>query len=175
MPSLDIEARPIFLIGFMGAGKSTIGRLLADRLARPFVDLDEQIVAEAHATIPELFASEGEAGFRAREAELLARMAGEGAQVVAVGGGAPCHGDNLARMRQAGVVVGLGVSVEEILRRVGSGAGRPLLAGAADPRAEVERLLARRAADYARAHFTVETTGLPPSQVVARILQELSA
>lgn len=172
--SPSIEDRPIFLIGFMGAGKSTIGRLLADRLGRAFVDLDERIAGDAGATIPELFATEGEAGFRRREAALLAEVVKEGAQVVAPGGGAPCHGDNLERMLAAGVVVHLSAAVDEILTRVGEGESRPLLARARDRRAEVERLLAARVAHYRRAHLTVDTSGLRPSQVLARLLEELA-
>jgi shikimate kinase len=174
-PSRAIEDRPIFLIGFMGAGKSTVGRLLADRLGRAFVDLDERIASEAQATIPELFAEEGEAGFRRREAALLAEVIAEGAQVVAPGGGAPCHGDNLERMLASGVVAYLSSSVDEILARVGAAADRPLLAGPGDRRATVERLLQARQAHYQRAHFTVETSGIPPSQVVARLIAELGA
>ncbi len=174
MPLPSIEGRPVFLIGFMGTGKSTVGRLLAARLARPFVDLDEQVESEANASIPEIFAAEGEAGFRRREAEVVRRVTGEGgAQVIAVGGGAPCHGDSLERLLAAGVVVGLDASATEILTRVGDASSRPLLAAAADPRAEVSRLLGVRAAFYARAHTTVHTDGVAPSAVVARILEEL--
>lgn len=175
MTRFAITDRLIFVAGFMGTGKSTVGRRLADRLGRAFVDLDEQIESEAHATIPELFASEGEAGFRRREGELLERLCREGgARVVAVGGGAPCHGDNLEKMRAAGLVVVLTASPDEILARVGDAAARPLLARAADRRREVERLLAERAGFYAQAHLTVDTTGLPPSQVVSRILEEIA-
>ena len=165
----------MFLIGFMGTGKSTVGRILATRLSRPFVDLDERIVSEANATIPEIFAAEGEAGFRAREAAAVERVVGEGEAVVAVGGGAPCHGDNLDRMLGAGVVVRLEASAEEILIRIGDASSRPLLASAGDKRGEVARLIAEREACYARAHSTVPTTGVAPSQVVARILSELGA
>jgi shikimate kinase len=173
-PLPSIEGRPLFLIGFPGTGKSTVGPLLAARLARPFVDLDERIESEANATVAEIFATEGEPGFRRREAELVRRLCGEGPKVVALGGGAPCHGDNLARLLAAGVVVGLSATLEEILARVGDASTRPLLAGATDKRAEVERLLEARSAFYRRAHLSVDTGGLAPSAVVSRVLEELS-
>jgi shikimate kinase len=170
----DIEGRPIFLIGFMGTGKSTVGPLLAAQLERPFVDADARIERAAGATIAEQFAqSGGEAAFRAREAEVIRALCDEGAQVIAAGGGAPAHGDNLSRMLDAGVVIALTATPEQILARVGDLSSRPLLARASDPRAEVERLLAARAPAYARAHLTIATDDKPPSQVVARIREAL--
>jgi shikimate kinase len=175
--SHSIEGRPIFLIGFMGAGKSTVGRLLAARLERAFVDADERIESEAGATVAEIFAAEGEAGFRARERDVLRRLADGGAQVVAVGGGAPAHGDNLDRMLASGVVVLLDANVDEILERVGDGAGRPLLQAAPDAaarRAVVEKLYAARAPFYARAHVRLDTNGRPPSKIVAALVEALA-
>jgi shikimate kinase len=182
MPSLAIEGRPIFVIGFMGTGKSTVGRLLAARLERPFVDLDEEIESEAQATVAEIFAGEGEAKFRTLEASVLERLCrpddDREAQkaVIAAGGGAPAHGENLERMLAAGVVIALLASPDQILARVGEAATRPLLArfpAREDRRAEVQRLLAQRAPAYARAHLTVDTDGKAPSQVLARILEAL--
>jgi shikimate kinase len=168
-----IDGRPLFLVGFMGTGKSTVGALLAARLDRPFVDLDDRIVEDASATIPEIFATEGEPAFRAREARQLERVVREGAQVVAIGGGAPCHGDNLARLLEAGAVISLTASPDELLARIGDGEGRPLLAGVRDRRAEIVRLLEARGRFYARAHLTVDTSGRPPSKVVGEILGAL--
>lgn len=168
----SIEGRPIFLIGFMGSGKSTVGRLLALRLQRPFVDADARVEADAEATVAELF-QKGEPHFRALEAQAIRALCDEGAQVVAAGGGAPAHGDNLDRMLAAGVVIALRASPERILERVADAASRPLLAGAADKRAAVERLLAARQPAYARAHLTVDTDGRAPSQIVAEIAEAL--
>jgi shikimate kinase len=168
-----VTSRPIFLVGFMGTGKSTVGLLLAARLERRFVDLDTRIEEEAHATISELFLDEGETRFREREAAALERLAQEGTHVVAVGGGAPTYGRNMDRMLAAGAVVALSASIEEIVARVGDAATRPLLANVPDRRAEVERLLAARAPFYGRAHFAVDTTGLAPSQIARQIAEEL--
>ena len=166
--------RPIFLIGFMATGKSTVGLLLAAKLERRFVDLDAVIEEEAHMTIPEIFFNEREAGFRAREAAALRRVAAQGPQVIAVGGGAPAHGDNIDFMLHAGRVVRLDASVDELVRRLDdvNATARPMLAGK-DTRTEVERLLADRERHYARAHFTIDTVGVLPSQVARRIAEEL--
>lgn len=169
--------KPIFLVGFMGTGKSTVGLLLAARLERRFVDLDAVIEEEAHMTVAEIFFNEREGGFRAREAAGLRRLAAQGPQVIAVGGGAPAQGDNMDFMLHAGRVVCLSATVDELERRLGDGANRPLLAGASDGsakrdvRGEVERLLALRQPHYARAHVTIDTTGVVPSQV-ARLIAE---
>lgn len=166
--------RPVFLIGFMATGKSTVGLLLAAKLERRFVDLDAVIEEEAHMTISEIFFNEREAGFRAREATALRRVAAQGPQVVAIGGGAPAHGDNMDFLLHAGRVVRLSADVDELVRRLGdANAGtRPLLAGK-DTRAEVVRLLGERERYYARAHITIDTAGVVPSQVARRIAEAL--
>jgi shikimate kinase len=164
--------RPIFLIGFMGTGKSTVGLLLAAKLERRFVDLDAVIEEEAHMTISEIFFNEREAGFRAREAAALRRVAAQGPQVIAVGGGAPAHGDNLEFMLHAGRVVCLTATTDELVRRMGEAETRPMLAGK-DVRGEIERLREQREKFYAQAHLTTDTTGLVPSQVARRIAEAL--
>jgi shikimate kinase len=175
MPSPHIDGKPLFLVGFMGTGKSTVGRLVAARLSRAFVDTDDRIESEAEATVAEIFAGEGEAAFRAREAGVVARLVEDGGElVVSVGGGAPAHGDNLDRMLAGGVVIALEATPDEIFRRVGDVKSRPLLARAKDPRAEIARLLELRQPHYARAHLRIDTTGLAPSQVVQRVTELLA-
>ena len=166
------QLRPIFLIGLSGGGKSTVGLLLAAKLERRFVDLDAVIEEEAHMTVAEIFFNEREPAFRAREAAALRRTAAAAPQVIAVGGGAPAHGDNMDFMLHAGKVVLLTASTEELMRRLGSAETRPLLAGK-DVRAEIDKLLAQRQAHYARAHVTIDTTGLAPSQVAKQIQEAL--
>ena len=143
---IPVDPSPIFLIGFMATGKSTVGPMMAERMGRRFVDLDGEVERAAGKRVPEIFRTEGEPAFRHREAAALAQVAGQPGVVVACGGGTPCFGDNLSRMRQRGVVVALRASVEEILRRAIAGT-RPLLD--VDPgRDAAERIYRERQAVY---------------------------
>ena len=98
---------PIFLIGFMGTGKSTVGRALSAEMTIPFVDLDQVVVEDAGKSISNIFAEDGEAQFRSLETAALARIASSGPAVVATGGGAPAYADNLELMRRTGLVIAL--------------------------------------------------------------------
>jgi shikimate kinase len=169
MPTFEPDS-PVFLIGFMATGKTTVGRILAARLGWKLVDLDEVISTEAGRTVPEIFAAEGEAGFRAREARAVEETSAQRRIVVATGGGAACREDNLQRMLGAGRVVALAVTPEEAVRRARGGAGRPMLAGQADPVARARTLLEARAPFYARAHLQVDTVGRLPQDVARDIL-----
>jgi shikimate kinase/3-dehydroquinate synthase len=160
---------PVLLWGFMGSGKSSVGPHLARALGRTFVDLDETIAAAAGASVADLFAREGEAAFRVREQEALRAALARPAVVVAPGGGALCSDAALGLARGAGPLVVLTAEVDEILRRVGGGPLRPLLARAAEPRRAVEELLAARARCYAAADLTVATDGRTPAAVAAEI------
>ena len=160
---------PLFLVGFMATGKTTVGRILAARLGWKLVDLDEVIVRDAGQSVPRIFETEGEAGFRAREARALGEVSRERKIVVATGGGAACREDNLRAMLAAGRVVALAITPEEAVRRARGGAGRPLLAGA-DPLAAATALLAARSPFYARAHLTVDTVGRAPEDVADDVL-----
>src|SRR6185503_18530295 len=148
---------PIFLIGFMASGKTTVGRLLAGRLGWGFADLDDLIVAAAGSSVPQIFAQHGEAGFRQRESEAVLAATGRRGTVFATGGGAACREPNLSAMLAAGRVVALEVSPEEAVRRAGEGSGRPLLDGQADKLSAARALLATREAFYRRAHLRVTT------------------
>lgn len=164
--------RNLVLIGLMGTGKSTVGRLLAQALGRQFVDTDVALAAEAGMSIPEIFAREGEDGFRRRETEAVrAAMAREGL-VVATGGGAPLRPENRAQLRR-GLVVWLQAPAEVLLARAladGGGATRPLLQGDA-PLARLQALAEQRDPAYAEvSHLQVATSGRTPEQVVAEIL-----
>lgn len=143
-------ASHLVLIGPMGAGKSSLGRRIAQRWALRFVDLDREIETRAGTEIPTMFACEGEAGFRRREREALAEvLAGEGC-VIATGGGAVLDPDNRAAMRRLGFVVYLQIDIDEQLARLAHDRSRPLLAG--PDRAEVlARLAAERGPLYAEA------------------------
>jgi shikimate kinase len=172
-PHTPADESPIFLIGFMGTGKSTVGRMMAAQLGYDFSDLDEVITRAAGCTVAQIFAAEGEAGFRRREAEAVVAAAGMRRAVIATGGGAACREANLAAMLAAGRVVALSATPAEVLRRTGSGAGRPLLQGKSDPEGFAAALLAQREPFYARAHHRVDTVGKSPSEVVQEIFARL--
>lgn len=162
--------RPIVLIGFMGTGKTTVGRLLAMRLGWPFVDLDARLSAEAGMTIPQIFQHRGEDEFRRLEGACLANALAEGQIVIATGGGAACRQDNLTLMLNRAFVVALTAPLDEIVRRTGRLSGRPLLDGASDPKQAAAALLATREPHYAQAHLRVETANRAPQAIADEIL-----
>jgi shikimate kinase/3-dehydroquinate synthase len=158
----------VFLVGFPGAGKSTAGALAASALGRRFVDLDELIAAEAGRSTAALVAADL-ADFREREAAALARaIAAGGDDVIATGGGAAGWGDNLARMRAAGLVVALAVDLDVALGRVAASGPRPLLDR---PRDEQAALHAAREVVYRRAHAAIPTDDRSPAEVAAAIVR----
>ena len=161
----------IFLVGLSGSGKSTVGRLLADRLAWSFVDSDTLIEKTAGRSIPAIFSEEGEAAFREQEGRALARATRSSRVVVATGGGAPTH-DAGREVLADGFTVWLAVSPAVAAERLAAqptDEPRPLLAG--DPRQRLEALLESRRDDYARADASIEVDGLTPEQVCDRILR----
>jgi 3-dehydroquinate synthase len=163
----------IVLVGPMGSGKSTLGQALAARLGLRFIDVDQRIVADAGCSIADLFAQEGEAGFRAREARLLAQALGEDAAVVATGGGAVLADGNRAAMRGAGRVVYLQVDAAAQLARLHGDTGRPLLQ-AVDPAQALAALQAVREPLYrATAHLMFDTTALAPQAAAAALAERL--
>jgi shikimate kinase len=137
------DSANIFLVGPMGAGKTSIGRRLAERLGLRFVDLDALIEAQTGARIAVIFEHEGEAGFRQREHRALVGTATGQGQLVATGGGVVLREDNRACMRASGLVVYLQASVDQQLRRLGRDRTRPLLA-APDRRARLQSLAEQR-------------------------------
>ena len=152
--------RPIFLTGFMGAGKSRVGRLLARRLGRVFMDTDELVEARAGKPVARIFAEDGEERFRALEREAVA-TATRPDGVVSLGGGAIVDPRSFELVMETGILVWLDVDVETILQRLGRQDDRPLLSGLTPPqrRARVEALLAARAPVYGQAHLRVSSTG----------------
>jgi shikimate kinase len=169
-----VTATHIILAGFMGTGKTEVGRLLARTLGRPFVDTDALVESSAGRSVAAIFASEGEAAFRAREREAIARACNLAEAVVAVGGGALLDLESRRRLFAAGPVICLRATPEEILRRVGEARDRPLLNGEgtaseAERLARIESLLAARAPAYALSTHTVDTDGLTPDEVARRV------
>ncbi len=154
----------------MGTGKSTVGKLLAQRLNRPFVDLDRQIGKEAGRSVAEIFAKDGEPAFRAMERRAVRKVSQLRSHVIATGGGVMCDEGNVEALKASGLLVCLTASPEVILQRTGPKVGaRPLLAGG-DPKQRIEQLLALRAPYYAQADMTLDTTGRSPEQVAEEIL-----
>jgi shikimate kinase len=161
----------IVLVGFMGAGKSVCGRLLARRLGRCFVETDEMIVARDGRAIPDIFREAGESRFRELEAEALESLKLKSGEVIATGGGTPCREGRMELLRELGTVVWLDGDLGELHARAARIGDRPMLAGRT--RAEIEELYRSRRPYYGRAHLTIDTTGLGADQVVARVLSAL--
>jgi shikimate kinase len=155
-----MSRRHLVLIGLMGSGKSTVGRVCARSAGLEFVDTDVAVEAAAAMTVPEIFASEGEDGFRARERAVVADLAQAlPPHVIACGGGVPLDPHNRAALRSTGVVVWLDAPAEVLASRVGAGDGRPLLR-TGDPLATLQRLGTLRAPAYeAAAHVRVDASG----------------
>ncbi len=170
-PALDLPAAHIVLTGFMGTGKSTVARYVAERVQRPFVDMDQVIEARTGQSIRSLFAERGEPAFRALEADLVQELAAQEGLVVATGGGTLVDPTNRAALAGRSVVICLQADVTELRRRLaGSSDGiRPLLLGD-DAALRIERLLAARQTAYAAIPLQLDTTGLAPDAVGDRVL-----
>lgn len=160
--------RNIILIGFMGTGKSTVGQALAAALDWTFVDMDERIVEKAGQSIPEIFATHGEAYFRDLESDVLHELAGGAKQVIATGGGAVLRPANREVMLKGGLVVNLKADAETIIHRVKGDANRPLLAGDVEER--VRKLLQERRGMYDYAHLAIDTSSMQVDEIVKTIL-----
>ena len=158
----------VILTGFMGTGKTTVGKQLAQRLGLPFIDTDQEIERVEGRTIAAIFAAAGENRFREIEREVLSQACGKDA-VIATGGGAIVDEINCDRIRAAGPVICLTAEPDVIFQRTGRNRDRPLLSGD-DPRERIRQLLTSRAAAYARADCTVDTTNLAVGAIVERIV-----
>ena len=171
----------VYLTGFMGSGKSTVGPILANVLGYAFVDLDEVISVQAGKPIPRIFAEEGEAAFRALEASALRETAGRERLVVALGGGALAAEDNLRWTLDHGIIVYLRVSLDQLIRRLRRGrAVRPLLlddAGhllsTAALREKINAMMDRRAPFYERAQIVVDINNQRVGITVDEVMKAL--
>jgi shikimate kinase len=161
--------RNISLTGFMAVGKSVVGRNLARRLGRRFVDLDKLIEKNEGMKVREIFRQKGESHFRQVEKEALAQVLLESGQVIATGGGVVMDEENLRLLREKSFLVWLTATPEILCRRAGNGGRRPLLAGG-DRARRIRQLMAQREKHYAQAHVSVDTTDLTVDQVSEKIV-----
>ena len=165
----------IIVTGFMGTGKSTVAALLAQRLDRPLVDMDRQLVDHFGKSIPEIFEQEGELAFRQAETQLCRQLAQEQGLVIATGGGALVNPENRQILAESGPIVCLTASVDEILDRLESARDRPLLPqDREERRRQIQRLLEHRRAAYASIPLQVETTGRRPEAILEAVLEALA-
>lgn len=162
-------ASNLILTGFMGTGKSAVGREVARRLGRSFVDMDAEIEARAGKSIPRIFAECGEAAFREMEGVLCKELSMRDNLVISTGGGTLVDPENRALMMANGLVVCLNATPEAILRRVGHKDARPLL-DVDDPRAEIERLLTARREAYTSIPWQIDTTDLSVAECAERVI-----
>lgn len=165
----------VVLIGFMGTGKTSTGKMLAARLGAAFIDMDQKIEEEAGMSIPEIFAQKGEAYFRAQEHELVQRLSVRRNAVISTGGGTVKNPDNTALLKKNGVIVCLNASVDTVLERTSRRGTRPVLDSEdrGDRRQAVEKLMKERRELYKQADFAVDTSDLSPMQVADHIVRFL--
>lgn len=167
-----LKGRSIVLVGLMGAGKSTVGRRLAQRLGLPFLDADHEIEAAAGMTIPDIFSIYGEAYFRDGERRVIGRLLQEGPLVLATGGGAFMNEETRTRITEAGISVWLRADLDVLMRRVRKRSNRPLLQNT-DPEGTMRRLMDIRYPVYATADLTVDSDEVPHDRVVNELLEAL--
>lgn len=149
-------AKPVVLVGLMGAGKTKIGGILAKRLGIPFVDADAEIEAAANMTIAEIFETQGEPAFRDLERRVIARLLSDEIKIIAPGGGAMMNGETAKLIRSASVSIWLKADLDVLVERTGRTSKRPLLRNG-DPREILQGLMDKRYPVYATADLTVES------------------
>ncbi|WP_428031069.1 shikimate kinase [Ancylobacter sp.] len=167
-----LGARSIVLVGMMGAGKSSVGKRLARRLALPFADADTEIEQAAGMTIPEIFALHGEPAFRDGEKKVIARLLEAGPMVLATGGGAYMNAETRAAIARHGICVWLKAELDVLLRRVRRRDDRPLLKNG-DPESTLARLIDLRYPAYAEADVTVVSHDVPQDVMVDTVIEAL--
>lgn len=160
----------IYLVGFMGTGKTETARLLAKRLRRVFVDMDELIEERQGMPIADIFKAKGEFFFRSLEKALVKELAARDGLVVSCGGGTFADDENIAELKRSGTVICLASLPQQILRRTRGYSHRPLL-NVEDPEALIRGLLAKRAPFYAQAHYQVDTDQLTIKETVDVVLK----
>ena len=169
-----LGGRPIVLVGMMGAGKTTVGRRLATRLGRHFVDSDEEVEKAAGMTIEDIFAAHGEADFRAGEVRVIARLLKDADLVLGTGGGAFVNTETRALVKSAAVSVWIKADFDLLFQRVQRRSNRPLLK-TANPRQTLQDLIDKRYPIYAEADVTVTSKDVPQDQVATEVIDAVLA
>jgi shikimate kinase len=169
-----LAGRPVVLVGMMGAGKTTVGRRLAHRLGRRFVDSDEEIEKAAGMKIDDIFATHGESDFRAGEARVIARLLKDEGVVLGTGGGAFMNAETRSLIKQSAVSVFITADFELLFSRVSRRNNRPLLK-TANPRDTLRHLIEVRYPVYAEANVTVESRDVPQDVVASETIDALIA
>ena len=168
-----LGSRALVLVGLMGAGKTSVGRRLAEKLEIPFVDADHEIELAAGKTIPEIFTDHGEDYFREGERRVITRLLENGKQVLATGGGAFMNAETREKIRSQGVSLWLKADLEVLLKRVAKRNDRPLLQND-DPATVMKRLIDLRYPIYAQADITVESRDVQHGQMVNDVIKALA-
>jgi 3-dehydroquinate synthase len=162
----------LILTGFMGTGKTTVGKLVAERLGRQFVDTDSLIEQRAGLTIPQIFEQHGEAFFRAYEAQLADEFAEPGNRVIATGGGMLVFNHNLERIaRKGSVVIRLSSSIQNVIQRLEDATDRPLYKQPDNPREAIEKLFHKRRNNYEKIRLIVDTTDRTPEDIAYEVIE----
>ncbi len=167
-----LAGRPLVLVGMMGAGKTTVGRRLATRLGRRFVDSDEEVEKAAGMSIEDIFAAHGEADFRVGEVRVIARLLKEADLVLGTGGGAFINPETRALVKQLAVSVWIKADFDLLFSRVSRRSNRPLLK-TANPRETLQQLIDVRYPTYAEADVTVVSKDVPQDQVASEVVDAL--
>jgi len=168
-----LDGHAIVLVGLMGAGKTTVGRRLAEKLSLAFIDADHEIELAAGQTIPEIFAQHGEAYFRDGERKVIARLLENGAQVLATGGGAFMNAETRTTIKRNAISIWLRADFDLLMRRVRRRSNRPLLQND-DPEAVMRKLIAERYPVYAEADITVDSRDVAHTSIVNSIIRSLA-
>ncbi|HSW64922.1 MAG TPA: shikimate kinase [Dissulfurispiraceae bacterium] len=164
----------IVLSGFMGTGKTKVGRTVAKLAGMAFIDVDAEIETRSGMSIPDLFTAFGEPEFRRRETETIRDISAHHQVVIATGGGAVINPENVSLLKQNGVIVCLTATIGTILKRVGASGNRPLLKGG-NPEQRIRELLTTRQPFYEQADIMVKTDGKSPRTVAVEILERVAA
>ena len=171
---MDLNSKNIVLVGPMGCGKTTVGRILSSKLNQDFFDTDHEIINKTGVSIDHIFDIEGEEGFRRRESEVLESLCDMNNIVIATGGGVVLLPQNRLVLKNAGVVIYLSSSVEQLLRRTAKSKTRPLLENSSDRQKTITEIVNARDKYYREvATIVIDTTGKKLNEVIDIIMNDL--